>query len=40
RPGIRLIDPAPPGAQTGLLEFRPLRPEVQGVEPTVGPGAP
>ncbi|MDX6274975.1 MAG: hypothetical protein QOJ92_2185 [Frankiales bacterium] len=40
RPGIRLIDPAPPGAQTGLLNFGPLRPEVTGVEPTVGPGRP
>ena len=40
QPGVRLIDPAPPGSQTALLEFRPLRPEVTAVEPTVGPGAP
>ena len=40
RPGVRLIDPAPPGSQTGLLEFRPLRPETTAVEPTAGPNAP
>lgn len=40
RPGIRVVDPAPAGAQTGLLDFFPLRPETRVLAPTAGPDAP
>ena len=40
RPGIRVVDAAPPGAQTGLLDFFPLRPETRVLAPTAGPNSP
>lgn len=40
RPGIRVVDPAPPGAQTGLLDFFPLRPETRVLAPSAGPNSP
>lgn len=40
RPGIRVVDPAEPGAQTGLLDFFPLRPETRVLAPTAGPDSP
>lgn len=40
RAGVRLIDPAPAGAQAALVEFRPLRPEIKDVEPSAPPDAP